>query len=159
MSLSTACRVCEREPVRWDLRLVEDVLLCQDHETLLQDAVRESMGRPTHETPFGVWIGDDYYDDNGDEFVTCSRDRGHSSTHKAGTLCRWCVANYVELIRTTREEALGRCEMDPEDARYTSEVRRRHAQLMRAVETRVITTDEALRALERLVRPLRGESA
>jgi len=111
------CRVCGREPVRWDLRLFEDVPLCEVHEALTRDAVRESMSRPTHETPFGVWLGIGSTDSDGREFVVCSRDRDHSS------------------------------------------IRRRQTQLLRAVKIRLVTTEEALQVLERLARPLRGESA
>jgi hypothetical protein len=153
------CRVCGREPVRWDLRLFEDVPLCEVHEALTRDAVRESMSRPTHETPFGVWLGIGSTDSDGREFVVCSRDRDHSSTHDVGTLCRWCVANYTEMVRYSREEVLARCEIDPDDVRYRDEIRRRQTQLLRAVKIRLVTTEEALQVLERLARPLRGESA
>lgn len=159
MTPSNTCRVCGREPVRWDLRLFEDVLLCEVHEALTRDAVRESMSRPTHETVFGVWLGTDAYDSDGREFVVCSRDRDHSSTHEVGTLCRWCVTSYVEMVRYQRDEVLSRCETDPEDVRYRDEIRRRQTQLLRAVEIRLVTKDEALQVLERLARPLRGESA
>lgn len=158
MSLYDTCRVCGREPVRWDLRLFEDVLLCEVHEALTRDAVREATSRPSYESPFGVWLGIGSYDSDGREFVVCSRDREHSSTHDVGTLCRWCVTSYVEMVRYSREEVLSRCETDPEDVRYRDEIRRRQTQLLRAVEIRLVTKNEALQVLERLARPLRGES-
>jgi hypothetical protein len=156
------CRVCGRDPIPWDVLTFESVPLCELHENLARDAVRESMGRPTHETMFGTWVGIGAHDDNGHEFVRCSRDREHSSTsnaHPVGTLCRWCWANYVELLRNKREEILRRCEIEPDDARYRAELRRRRTLVEWGHEHGLITAEEGLRVMDLLVRPLRGESA
>jgi len=159
VTYSDTCRVCGREPVAWDQRTFEDVLLCEDHEVLCSEAARESMGRPIHETVFGTWQGTDRYDDDGREFVVCSRDRGHTSTHGVGTLCRWCFANHVEMIRGDRDKVLGSCDIDPQDVRYLPELRRRRTLIERAYEQRIITAEEGVRVMERLVAPLRGRSA
>jgi len=151
------CRICDGDPVRWAERTIDSLPLCEPHENRLRDALHETRHRAPYETRFGTWTGTGHYDDDGLEFVVCSRTSTHSDVGRApGTLCRYCVALWADDVRYSRSLVLSPLDVDPEDMGYARAVEVRVGRLRIALEAGVISESEALAMFDRMARPLRG---
>ena len=148
--IANPCRVCDRESLPVQDRFDADLDLCHDHDLLLRGAFDESsrLGKRS----FGLGQPKGPQDPEGYAPLACDR-CGATWTGQAGSRCYWCLVNHVFVFRYQRELALERPETNSEDVRYGSEVKRRHAQLVKAVEIGLVTKDEAVRHLDVLLRP------
>jgi hypothetical protein len=151
------CRVCDGDPIEWSERTIDSLPFCERHEDRLRDALRETRDRASYESRFGTWTGTGHYDEDGYEFVVCSRTREHSDAGRPdGALCRYCVALWADEVRYSRTLVLAPLEVDPDDIRYAHAVKVRVDRLRLALESGVISEAEALAMFDKMARPLRG---
>jgi hypothetical protein len=149
------CRVCDRESLPNGGRFEADLHLCHDHDLLIRGAFDESARLGNN--GFGVGRPTGPKDLDGYAPVACDKCEA-TWTGQAGSRCYWCLVNHALLLRYQRELALERPEVTDDDARYASEVKRRHGLLVKALEIGLVTKDEAHRHLDVLLRPLEVKS-
>jgi len=145
------CRVCDRESLPVKDRFESNLHLCHDHDLLVRGAFEESVrfGKDV----FGLGQPNGPKDPEGYAPLSCDKCEA-TWTGRAGSPCYWCLNTHALLLRYQRELALQRPEANTDDLRYPSEVKRRHGQLVKALEIGLVTKDEARRHLDILLRPL-----
>jgi hypothetical protein len=127
-----------------------DAPLCDKHYRYVEDTATSDRQRSASDRVLGYGRSSGLPGDHG---LTCDKCSATWTGIGGGELCPWCHVNYVRQLRYQRENLLRpNLDVEPDDKRYRALVDAHSTRLVKAVQIRLITGDEARRARAALLR-------